>query len=372
MTRKIVLAIGLLASAACHLSIAEEITIASNEIRNLGIEVAAPEVAREIAAIEATARVVIPPMGDAIVSAPQSGLLAGLSVSVGEEVTRGQVMAKLQSSDFLALQREFLDALNANLLAQNEFQRDQQLFDEGIISGRRLQETTTRARIAATSFNEHRQLLQIAGLSDAEIHSLETEQKLLQVLEIRAPFDGVILDRMATAGERLDAMSPVYRLGDLSTLWLEINVPQEELAAVQRGMKVAVTDSAIRLPAEVTTIGRSIDPATQAIMVRAVLTEADHGLKPGQFVSVRMVAGNSNTFDEAIWMVPAAAVTSRDGSQFLFVRSVNGFDVRQATTVGADADRIFLSADINADDKIAVIGVSALKALWAAQSESDG
>lgn len=71
-------------------------------------------------------------------------------------------------------------------------------------------------------------------------------------------------------------------------------------------------------------------------------------------------------------MVPAAAVTSRDGSQFLFVRSVNGFDVRQATTVGADADRIFLSADIDADDKIAVIGVSALKALWAAQSESDG
>ena len=58
MTRKIVLAIGLLASTACHLSIAEEITIASNEIRNLGIEVAAPEVAREIAAIEATARVV--------------------------------------------------------------------------------------------------------------------------------------------------------------------------------------------------------------------------------------------------------------------------------------------------------------------------
>jgi cobalt-zinc-cadmium efflux system membrane fusion protein len=372
MTRKIALVTGLIASIAFHLSMAEEIVIAPNEIRNLGIEFAPPEVAREIAAIEATARVVIPPMGDLVVSAPHSGLLVGLNVSIGEEVIRGQVMAKLQSAGFLALQRELLDALNADLLAQNEFQRDQQLFDEGIVSGRRLQETMTRARITATSLNEHRQLLQIAGLTGPEIRSLETEQKLLQVLEIRAPFDGVILDRMATAGERLDAMSPVYRLGDLSTLWLEISVPQEKLAVLQPGMKVAVADSAVRLPAEVTTIGRSIDPATQAIMVRAVLTEAGHGLKPGQFVSARIVAPNPSSFDESVWLVPVAAVTSRGDSHFLFVRSANGFEVCKAIIVGADADRVYLSVDIDAGDSIAVIGVSALKALWSAQSESGG
>lgn len=370
MIRPNALITGLLASMAFHVSIAEEITVAPNEIRNLGIEFAAPEIAHEVAAIEATARVVIPPMGDTIVSAPHSGLLAGLNVAVGEEVTQGQVMAKLQSSDFLALQREFLDALNANLLAQNEYDRDQQLFEEGIISGRRLQETTTRARIAATGFNEHRQLLQIAGLADAEIRSLETRQKLLQVLEIRAPFDGVILDRMAIAGERLDAMSPIYRLADLSSLWLEINVPQEKLAAVQPGMKVAVTGCPIRLPAEVTTIGRSVDPATQAIMVRATLIETGHGLKPGQFVSARIVSGRTNSSDEIVWVVPAAAVTRSGDSHYLFVRTANGFDVREALVVSADADRLYLSVDIEADNSIAVSGVSALKALWSAQSES--
>jgi cobalt-zinc-cadmium efflux system membrane fusion protein len=372
MTRSIVWLIGLIASTAFHPSFASEIIVTPNEIKNLGIEFAAPEVASDVPAIEATARVVIPPMGDAIVSAPQSGLLAGLNVSVGEEVTHGQVMAMLQSSEFLALQREFLDALNANLLAQNEFERDQQLFDEGIVSGRRLQEATTRARIAATGFNEHRQLLQIAGLSDREIQSLENEQKFLQALEIRAPFDGVILDRMATAGERLDAMSPIYRLGDLSTLWLEINVPQEKLESIQVGMKVEVNDSPVQLPAEVTAIGRSVDPVTQAIMVRATLTETGHGLKPGQFVSVRIVAGHSDELDEAVWVVPAAAVTSSYGSQFLFVRTANGVDVREALILGADTNHAYLHVDIDADDSIAVIGVSALKALWSAQSESDG
>ena len=371
MIRNFVLMIGVVASLAFHYAIAEEIVVGPKEISNLGIELSAPEMAREVAAVEATARVVIPPMGDAIVSAPQSGLLASLSVSVGDEVNRGQLIAQLQSSDFLELQREFLDALNANLLAQNEFQRDQQLFDEGIISGRRLQETMTRAKISATSFNEHRQLLQIAGLSAAEIRSLENNQRLLQVLEIRAPLDGVVLERMATAGERLEAMSPVYRLGDLTVLWLEINVPQEKLAVIRTGMKVDVTGSSVRLPAEVTTIGKSIDPATQAVMVRAMLIEDGHNLKPGQFVSVRIVAGQASGHGDSVWMVPPSAVTSRGDEHFLFVRTANGFDVREALIVGADSDYLYLTANVDSSDNIAVVGVSTLKSLWSAQNESE-
>jgi len=362
---------GVLAAFVWQASIAEEITISPNEITNLGIEVASPTPAREVAAIEATARVVIPPMADAIVSAPQAGLLAGLNVSVGDAIVQDQVVAKLQSPEFLSLQREFLDALNTNLLIKNEYERDQQLFDEGIISGRRLQQTTTRYRIAATSFNEHRQLLQIAGLSDGDIHSLETEQKLIQVLEIRAPFGGVILDRMVDVGERLDAMSPIYRLADLSSLSLEINVPQESLAAVQPGMSVAVADSPAAYPAEVTTIGRSIDPATQSVMVRALLTEADHGLKPGQFVSARIVSNRSIASAEAIWIVPTAAVTRSSESYYVFVRTSNGFDIREAQVVGAAAGSLYLVLDVDADNLIAVGGVAALKALWYAQSESD-
>lgn len=370
MNRNNALVAGLLASTAFQLSFAEEIVVSPGEIGNLGIEFVSPEVARDVAAIEATARVVIPPMGDAVVSAPQSGLLAGLYLAVGEEVVQGQMMAKLQSPDFLALQREFLDALNANLLAQNAYDRDRQLFDEGIVSGRRLQEATTRAKVAATGLNEHRQLLQIAGLSAAEIRVLETRQSLLQVLEIRAPFDGVVLERMATVGERLDAMSPVYRLADLSSLWLEINVPQEKLLLVRPGMKVAVADSRVPLPAEVATIGRSIDPATQIVMVRATLTEAGHGLKPGQFVSARIVAGDTDTSDEAVWAVPAAAVIRSGNNHHLFVRTVNGFEVREVFVVSAHAERFYLRADIDADSSIAVSGVSALKSLWVALGES--
>lgn len=369
MIGKIALMSALWLFVLCQAGLGEELTVTENQISNLGIEFAAPDPAPSRAAVEATARVIVPPGNEAYVSTPQSGLLAGLGVAAGEQVVGGQTLATLHSPGFLALQREFLDALNASLLAGSELDRDRQLFDEGIISGRRLQETTTRARIAATSLNEHRQLLQISGLSDMEIVALETNQVLQPVLEIRAPFDGVVIERLAVAGARLDTMSPVYRIADLSTLWLEIDVPQERLTSVQPGMKVAVAGSPVEFPAEVTTVGRSVDPGTQAISVRAVLTEGGHGLGPGQFVSARIVS-DSDDAASPVWMIPAAAVTRSGENSFIFVRVPGGIAVRVAMVVASDSRNVFFSADVDAQSLIAIKGISAIKSLWSAESET--
>lgn len=370
MNRKHSLIVCTLLTLLLRVAAADDIVVTADEVKNLGIELASPKTAQATTAIEATGHVAIPPMGDVYVSAPQAGLLVRLSAAIGDEVSQGQAIAELQGPDFLALQREFLDALNTNLLAQNDYARDKQLHDEGIISGRRLQETTTRARIATTGINEHRQLLKFAGLTDSEIRALETEQRLLQTLTIRAPIDGVVLDRMAIAGERVDRMSPIYRIADLSLLWLEIAVPREKVAAVRTGMRVAITGYPLDTPAEVTSIARSIDPATQAITVRAILNEAGHGMSPGEFVSVKIVADYTSTSDGPLWVVPAAAVTRRDEGHYLFVRTANGFDACEVLVVSADSDNVYLSAEINAATSIAVRGVSTLKALWASQSET--
>jgi cobalt-zinc-cadmium efflux system membrane fusion protein len=369
MIQKYSLIVGILLTLIIGVATAEEIAVTADEVRNLGIGLAMPQRAQATTAIEATAHVVIPPMGDVFVSAPQAGLLVRLNVTIGDEVFKGQALADLQGPDFLALQREFLDALNANLLAQNNFSRDQQLHDEGIISGRRLQETATRARITTTGINEHRQLLKFAGLTDAEIRALESEQRLLQTLTIRAPIDGVVLDRMAIAGERVGRMSPVYRIADLSMLWLEIAVPREQLTAVRPGMAVAIAGYPLDSPATVASIARSIDPATQAITVRAVLSEAGHGLSPGEFVSVKIVADNTDMAAGPVWVVPAAAVTRRNESHYVFIRTSSGFKVQEVLVVNADADNVYFSADISTGTSIAISSVSTLKALWSSQSD---
>ena len=355
---------------ASHAAGSEELALTEAQIRNLGIEFRMPERSPSHAAIEATASVIVPPGKEAFASAAEAGLLAGLKVSVGDRVVRGQPLAELRSPGFIALQREFLDALNASLLAQSELDRDQQLFNEGIIAGRRLHETTTRARIAATGLSEHRQLLQIAGLTDAEIGALESSQTLHPVLEIRAPFDGVVLERLAAAGERLDIMSPVYRIADLSTLWLEINVPQEYLSGVRPGMKVSIAGSPAEFVAEVAAIGSAIDPGTQSVVVRATLAARDHGLSPGQFVSARIASSGADPDTVPIWKSPATAVTRSGNSHFIFVRTTGGIAVRPVTVVGADSRSVFFRANLDEATEVAVAGIIAIKALWSAANES--
>jgi cobalt-zinc-cadmium efflux system membrane fusion protein len=348
----------------------EAINISPVELENLGVRFEAPERVTEVPGIEATARVAIPPAGDAIVGTPQSGLLTGVNVSAGDSVDSGQVLAELRSPGFIALQREFLDAFNTYQLARNAFERDRQLHDDGIISARRLQETTTGQRIAEAGVNEHRQLLQIAGLSDAEIRLLERDQRLLETLRIRAPFSGVIVERMATTGQRLDAMSPIYRLADLSELWLEISVPREHVTAISTGMRVIVTEHGSETAATVTTIGRAIDPATQFVVVRARLDGDSHGLSPGQFEAVRIVATQAGSPETGTLAIPAAAVTRSGDSRYVFVRTGDGIEVREVDVVSMYAGRAYVAAGLAADDAVAVTGVSTLKGLWFAQGDS--
>jgi cobalt-zinc-cadmium efflux system membrane fusion protein len=189
---------------------------------------------------------------------------------------------------------------------------------------------------------------------------------LLESFEIRAPIGGVIVERMATTGQRLDSMAPVYRVADLTELWLQINVPQEQSGSVVPGMTVT-GDS---FDAEVTTIGRSIDPSTQSVIVRALVTNGAEVIRPGQFVAVRIVADSMEDGHSA-WTVPAAAVTRSQDANYLFVKVENGIEVRRVDIASISAGRAIVTVGLEGDEQVAVSGIAALKAMWSAQDGED-
>lgn len=166
-------------------------------------------------------------------------------------------------------------------------------------------------------------------------------------------------------------MSPIYRLADLSELWLEIGVPREHAPAIASGMRVVVTGHGSEPSATVTTIGRAIDPTTQFVVVRARLDADSHGLSPGQFEAVRIVAIRADTLESGTLAIPVAAVTSSGRSRFVFVRSNGGIDVREVDVISSYADRAYVAVGLDSQDQLAISGISALKALWIAQGDPD-
>ncbi|WP_156303132.1 efflux RND transporter periplasmic adaptor subunit, partial [Methylogaea oryzae] len=183
----------------------------------------------------ASARVVVPPGREFMVSATHAGLVSRIDVAVGDTVTKGQVLAQMASPAFLTLQREALQASHEHHLADSLLNRDQKLLAEGAIPKRRWDETRTLHDKNSAGDAEVRQVLSIAGMTPAEIDQLFKTQKLTDRLEIRAPVSGTVLERLVTTGERVDQLAALFRVADVSRLWLEIDLPPEQVDKVADG-----------------------------------------------------------------------------------------------------------------------------------------
>jgi RND family efflux transporter MFP subunit len=347
----------------------QELPLEPAELENLGIEFLQPQAVDAATAVTARARVVVPPSADHVIASAVAGFVERVFVGVGDQVSAGQPLLEMRSPGFLALQQQYLEAVTDASLADAQLERDRQLFDEGIIAERRLEETRARAASAASRVAEHGRLLQIAGLRESDIRRLDAQRELLATLVVRAPVDGVVLDVMARAGQSVDSVDALCRVADLSTLWLDIRVPQEQAAEVHTGAEVAVRESPASRPARVLAIGQAVDTATQTVPVRAEVVVGGHGLRPGQLVAATILAPALD--GTAAVSIPVAALMRSGEAAYVFVRSAAGVTVTPVT-VAAAADRRVIVRGLAADARIAVTGVSALKALWLSTAEAEG
>ncbi len=335
------------------------------ELARLGISLARPVSVNEMQIASAPGEVVVPPARQALLSAPVDAVVARILVDAGEPVTRNQVLAELEGPEFLGWQREYLDAVLEHELASAQETRDRSLFDEGIIAQRRLDESGARARASQARLDQASRQLQFAGFSPAALQALADGGSLAGRVELRAPLDGVVLERYASVGARLTALDPLLRLGDLNELWVELQVRAEIAFSVSPGMFVTVNVGGQEHRGAVTTVGRFVDETTQTVLVRAVLEQADSRIKAGQFLSTRIVAP---VVSGSALEIPAAAVTRHLGQAYVFARHEAAVEVVPVEVLADDGARAYVSArGLGAASLLAVEGISGLKSLWLAE-----
>lgn len=334
------------------------IQIAQEHIDNLGVKLGKPEPASQVPVLYAPARIAIPPAREHIVSTAQAGLITKLYVAVGDKVEKGQALAEINSPDLLALQQQYLKAVNELELGRAVYNRDKKLLEEGVISGRRSQETRSQYQLYQTEAHEARQLLEMAGMSVGEINRLAKTQHLSSLLTLRAPMSGVVLERMAAAGQRIDNLAPLYRIADLSELWLEINIPQERIGDIHIGDQVLIDNTEVT--ARISLLGQSVNPENQTLLARAVIKETPAAVRAGQKVNTRIIHGS----DKAAFKVPNAAIAQNEGRAYIFIRTDQGFRVQPVTVIGRQDTDSIITGELTGAEDIAVTGSVALKANW--------
>ncbi|UOA10019.1 efflux RND transporter periplasmic adaptor subunit [Methylobacter sp. S3L5C] len=331
---------------------------------NLGVTLSKLESTQQIPVLTAPAKVVVPPAHEYIVSASQAGLIIKLNAAIGDKVTKGDVLAQLNSPDLLSMQRLYLKAVNEMQLSFLSFQRDKKLLEDGVIADRRWQETLSKYNAIVSEANEYKQLLQISGMTATEIDHLGKTHQLSSQLSVHSPISGVVMERVAVAGERVNILAPLYRIANLDELWLEINIPHERIGSVKVGDQVLVENSAVI--AQITLLGQSVNPENQTLLARAIiltkqLPENEQSeVRVGQTINTQIIEFS----EKGAFKVPNTAIAQNEGKFYIFVRNPEGFTVSQITVKGKQGDESIITGDFSGAEDIASKGAVALKAKW--------
>ena len=334
------------------------IQISQDHFNNLGVNLGRLEPVKQIPILNAPAKVVIPPTNEYIVSASQAGLITELDAAIGDKVKNGEVVAQLNSPELLSMQRLYLKAASDMQLGSLSYERDKKLLADGVIAERRWQETRSQYNAFVNDVNERKQLLKIAGMTDDEIGRLGKTHQLTSQLNVRTAISGTVIQRMAVEGERVDILAPLYRIADLSELWLEINIPHERIGSIKVGDQVLIENTPVS--AGITVLGQSVNPENQTLMARATIKGRQSAIRVGQNINTQIIQSTEG----AAFKIPNVAIAQHAGKSFIFIRNQEGFKVVPVTVIGKQGEDSAISGDLTGNEEIAIKGAVALKAIW--------
>ena len=341
---------------------ADLINMSALQQKNLGIKTVSLKVGSTAqAATQAyPAEVVVPVDQVRVVSTAHAGLINMLTVTTGQSVKRGQVLAQITSPELVTVQREFLQSQSQSRLAKQSLDRDAALFKEGIIAEKRLQASQSAYRETLALQNEQRQLLKLSGVSDSAIKNLQNAGRFQNGVTLTAPISGVVLDVMVAQGQRVDTSMPLIKIAQLNPLWVEVHVPLADIkkSNIQKGAIVQLKD--LDASGKVIAMLPSMRSQDQTAIVRAAIQQGADNLFPSQMVDA-MIAPSEST---SSFSVPSKALVNSKSQVVVFVQTSTGFEARAVKVLSAQNDTSAISGEFTGAEKIAISGTAALKGAW--------
>lgn len=336
------------------------VRLSPEQVKSMAIAVAPLSGFQATAARRLPAQAVVPPARMEVVSAPLPGLVTAVRVAYGEPVKKGQVLARLQGQPMAELQRDALQARSQAKVADEAQKRDEALFADGIISQARLSATRAAREQAAALLAEKRASLALAGLPEPAADG----GRLSGATEVRAPFDGVVLEAPVQAGQRVDGTAPLFKLGRVSPLWLEIQATPAQAAGLAAGDAVGVTGCP--RPGRLTLVVPQLNAASQSLLLRAEIEPTEGCLRPFQYVQAQVVPGTrgADGREGAAWSLPVGALARHKGQSWVFAEAPGGFRPVAVRILEESERSVLVSAPLAPETPVAIRGTATLKAAW--------
>jgi cobalt-zinc-cadmium efflux system membrane fusion protein len=283
------------------------------------------------------------------VLAPVNGRIQQLQVKVGDRVDKGESLFVIQSREVASALDEYLESQKDLDLAEKTYTMNQDLFSHQAASRVALQQAENdlvkaKARVARTE-----ESLRALGV---EAHSHDPVGSLHARVAVRAPRNGIVIERPVTDGQFVQSdNNALITIADLSTVWVLADVFERDLHMVTVGQRAEVVTDAYpeqHFVAHVARIDPTVDPSTRTVKVRFLVANADGRLKPEMFATVALFLHES----EQVLTVPPAAVFTEGGRSFAYVYTGEREFIRRQVEVEPTAEGLKILNGLQAGEHI--------------------
>lgn len=307
-----------------------KVAISPRVQQNLGMRTAEVTRGTLAPAVEVTGNVAYNERDLAVVYARSNGFVEKLHVRAPlDPVRKGQPLAEIYVPDWVAAQEEYLSAKRMTGMTGSGL--------DALVAGAR-------------------QRMRLSGMHEEQIRLVETTGRVHPWLTVTAPVGGVVAELGAREGMTIPSGTPLFRINGLGTVWVNAEVPENQVALLRPGNPVEARTPALPgtvFKGRVNAILPEVNPATRTLKVRIELANPGIRLAPGMFATVNFTPGAR----QEVLLVASEAVIHTGRRSVVIVAQDNGRFIPVEVETGAEAgDRIEIRKGLEAGQRVVVSG----------------
>lgn len=271
-----------------------------------------------------------------------SGTVNQVNVRLGDRVSSGQILARVNSAEMAGFDKEAVSASAEMRSADRSLKQAEQLYTSGLSSAKELEEAKNEYQIKKAELKRADAVLKLNGGSKNGMYS------------IKSPINGFVIEKNVTENMQLraDNSKNLFTIADLSSVWAMINIYESDISRVQTGNEVSL--STLSYPDQVfkgriDKIYSLVDQDSKVMHARVVITNPGFLLKPGMLGTVKVSA--SSGVDLPV-VNSRAVIFDENKNYVLLLDGENKVHIREIEIGHKTADKIYIKKGTDAGDRV--------------------
>lgn len=288
--------------------------ISTNQFKTMAMEIGTPIEQDFDVTVKASGRIDVPPQNRAKITSFIGGYVKSTSLLVGNKVIKGQALLTMENTEFLDIQKDYLEVAEQITYLKSEFERQKTLYDEKITSQKNYLKAESDYRRAKGMYQSLRAKLVLLNINPSNVE----KGKLTSVVTIYSPISGDIVIMNANVGMYIAASDVILEIVDTNHLHLELAVFEKDILKIKIGQGITFTvpeASKEVFKAEVHLVGKSIEGNDRTINVHGHLDDAiKQKLLTGMFVEAQIITDSKKGL-----AIPKDALISENQKYFVLL-----------------------------------------------------